>query len=299
MNFASIEMASPLTAGPTLSRARLDKSLVDKARSLRASVAELLATAPEPPDGLGKANPAAAHTSRAAVRGLVLDLLDREAVALMASGRDPLPALDERTLVDLVLAMLFGLGLLQVFIDDEMVENISRCSDMGKLRIVQVSNVLPGHSVYHFCVSAKPWFESGTAFLAATGRWLLPDSREWPVATPERALSDWHKINPDTVYDPELFRREILPRLATVKLSEISSAAGCSKASASDYQRGKRTPHVSTRAALASWADHLLRRLSAQTRRPRTLHRTSRASDPHFHKGIGDRERRNVRPRSS
>ena len=32
--------------------------------------------------------------------------------------------------------MLFGLGLLQVFIDDEMVENISRCSDMGKLRIV-------------------------------------------------------------------------------------------------------------------------------------------------------------------
>jgi hypothetical protein len=185
MNFASIEMASPLTtspltAGPTLSRARLDKSLVDKARSLRASVAELLATAPEPPDGLGKANPAAAHTSRAAVRGLVLDLLDRESVALMASGRDPLPALDERTLVDLVLAMLFGLGLLQVFIDDEMVENISRCSDMGKLRIVQVSNVLPGHSVYHFCVSAKPWFESGTAFLAATGRWLLPDSRELP-----------------------------------------------------------------------------------------------------------------------
>jgi transcriptional regulator with XRE-family HTH domain len=76
-----------------------------------------------------------------------------------------------------------------------------------------------------------------------------------PIATPERALSDWHKVNPpDTVYDPERFRREILPRLASVKLSEISSAAGCSKASASDYQRGKRTPHVSTRAALASWA---------------------------------------------
>ena len=42
----------------------------------------------------------------------------------MASGRDPLPALDVRTLVELVIAMLFGLGLLQVFIDDEMVENI-------------------------------------------------------------------------------------------------------------------------------------------------------------------------------
>jgi len=42
----------------------------------------------------------------------------------MTSGQDPPPALDERTLVELVLAMLFGLGLLQVFIDDESVENI-------------------------------------------------------------------------------------------------------------------------------------------------------------------------------
>jgi Flp pilus assembly CpaF family ATPase len=113
-----------LTASPVLSRSRLDKSLVDKARSLRANIAELLATAPERADPLGKGNPAAAHTSRAAVRDLVLDLLDREAVTLMASGRDPLPSFDERTLVELVLAMLFGLGLLQVFIDDETVENI-------------------------------------------------------------------------------------------------------------------------------------------------------------------------------
>jgi hypothetical protein len=74
----------------------------------------------------------------------------------MASGRDPLPTLDVRTLVELVIAMLFGLGLLQVFIDDEMVEHISRCSDLGKLEIVSVSNILPGHPVYHFCVSAKP-----------------------------------------------------------------------------------------------------------------------------------------------
>ncbi|MFZ2056855.1 MAG: ATPase, T2SS/T4P/T4SS family [Acidimicrobiales bacterium] len=116
--------AGPMTAGPTLSRARLDKSLVDKARSLRASVAELLVTAPELPGGIGKTNAAAAQTSRAAARDLVLELLDREAVALMTSGQDPLPALDERTLVELVLAMLFGLGLLQVFIDDESVENI-------------------------------------------------------------------------------------------------------------------------------------------------------------------------------
>ena len=55
----------------------------------------------------------------------------------------------------------------------------------------------------------------------------------------------WDKVNPDAVYDLELFRREILPRLGIVPLAEIMEAAGCSKASASDYRRGKRTPHVS------------------------------------------------------
>jgi hypothetical protein len=59
---------------------------------------------------LARPNPAAAHTSRAAVRDLVLDLLDWEAVELMAGGQDPLPKLDETTLVELVLTMLFGLG---------------------------------------------------------------------------------------------------------------------------------------------------------------------------------------------
>ncbi len=34
-------------------------------------------------------------------------------------------------------------------------------------------------------------------------------------------------------------------------LTEIMEAAGCSEASASDYRRGKRTPHVSTWAPLA------------------------------------------------
>ena len=107
-----------------MSRVRLDEALVDKARSLRASVAERLATDPQRPDSLAMAKTETAHMSRAAVRDLVVDILDGEAVALMANGQDPLPKLDERTLVELVLAMLFGLGLLQVFIDDEMVENI-------------------------------------------------------------------------------------------------------------------------------------------------------------------------------
>ena len=70
------------------------------------------------------------------------------------------------------------------------------------------------------------------------------------IAAHKRALSEWDKANPNTVYDPELFRRDILPRLRTVPLAEIMSTAGCSKASASDYRRGKRTPHVSMWGAL-------------------------------------------------
>jgi hypothetical protein len=57
------------------------------------------------------------------------------------------------------------------------------------------------------------------------------------------------------MHDPEWFRREILPRLGTVPLAEIMEAAGCSKASASDYRRGKRTPHVSTWGALGELID--------------------------------------------
>ena len=72
------------------------------------------------------------------------------------------------------------------------------------------------------------------------------------IAARKRALTEWDKANPGMVYDPELFRREILPRLRTVPLAEIMEAAGCSKASASDYRRGKRTPHLSTWAVLAA-----------------------------------------------
>ncbi len=72
------------------------------------------------------------------------------------------------------------------------------------------------------------------------------------IAARKRALTEWDRGNPETVYDPQLFRREILPRLRTVPLSEIMDAASCSKASASDYRRGKRTPHVSTWRRLAA-----------------------------------------------
>ena len=64
-------------------------------------------------------------------------------------------------------------------------------------------------------------------------------------------MSEGAEANLDTVYDPALFLREIWPRLRTAPLSEIAEAIGCSKASASDIRRGKRTPHVSTWRALA------------------------------------------------
>ncbi|MGD1012076.1 MAG: hypothetical protein ABR925_06045 [Acidimicrobiales bacterium] len=71
------------------------------------------------------------------------------------------------------------------------------------------------------------------------------------IAARERALTEWDKANPGAVYDPQLFRREIMPKLRTVPLAEIMAAAGCCKASACDYRRGRRTPHISTWAALA------------------------------------------------
>jgi hypothetical protein len=72
------------------------------------------------------------------------------------------------------------------------------------------------------------------------------------IAARKRAPSEWDKANPDTVYDPELFRREILPRLAPVKPSAIAEAARCSKAYASNIRRRKWTPHVSIWGALGA-----------------------------------------------
>lgn len=60
-------------------------------------------------------------------------------------------------------------------------------------------------------------------------------SREWVLTIfgqLSRALSVWNKAKPGVTYDLQLFRRFILLRLATVKLSEIAGAADCCKASA-------------------------------------------------------------------
>ncbi len=76
------------------------------------------------------------------------------------------------------------------------------------------------------------------------------------IASRKRALAEWDEANPGKEYDPEWLRRDILPRLTTVMLSEITEAAGCSNASASDIRRGKWTPHVSTWPVLADLAEN-------------------------------------------
>lgn len=98
----------------------------------------------------------------------------------------------------------------------------------------------PRHVRCEACIDADP-----TSTAEIRGR------RGAAIAARKRALTEWDRANTGRVYDPELFRREILPRLRTVSLAEIMAAAGCSKASASDYRRGKRTPHVSTWQRLA------------------------------------------------
>jgi len=59
----------------------------------------------------------------------------------------------------------------------------------------------------------------------------IRDGRGAAIAARKRARSEWNKKNPGTVYDPELFRRDILPRLGTAPLSEFVEAAGCSRRS--------------------------------------------------------------------
>jgi len=71
------------------------------------------------------------------------------------------------------------------------------------------------------------------------------------IAARKRALRAWDEVHPDAQYDPQLFRREILPRLQGVKLADIMAASGMSKGFASDIRRGRYMPHVSTWRALA------------------------------------------------
>jgi len=61
------------------------------------------------------------------------------------------------------------------------------------------------------------------------------------IAARKRALREWEESHPEAVFDPDLFRREILPGLQGVRLSEIMEAAGISKGYASQVRAGKYT----------------------------------------------------------
>ena len=57
-------------------------------------------------------------------------------------------------------------------------------------------------------------------FAAAAGPQQTPDvrgRRAAAIAARKRALRGWDKANPDVHYDPDYFRREVLPGLAEVK----------------------------------------------------------------------------------
>ena len=83
-------------------------------------------------------------------------LLPDGAGVVFSSRRDSAP-LTPGALASQVEAMASPARSWRPPLNDEIVEHISQRSELGKLRIIQVSNVLPPvHLVYHFCVSAKP-----------------------------------------------------------------------------------------------------------------------------------------------
>jgi len=107
------------------------------------------------------------------------------------------------------------------------------CPDCGEA----VTN--PRHVRCDACIAADP-----RQTPAVRGR------RGAAIAARKRALAEWEQANGEAPYDPEMFRRDVLPRLATVKLSEIMDATGMSKGFASQVRAGKFQPHVSTWQAL-------------------------------------------------
>jgi len=96
------------------------EDVIRLAHSIRTEVAEQLALDRMPAGELRPAGaPAAEHA-----RALAARALERRAAAMLSAGAAPPERSDEETIVDLVSAMLFGLGALQLYVDDPLVENI-------------------------------------------------------------------------------------------------------------------------------------------------------------------------------
>ncbi len=99
----------------------LSGDLVHLAAEVRGEVARRLASSEAP-----VASPSAARSGavRARAAAFAQRALDEKAASRVAAGDRPLDQKDEQLVVGMALDMLFGLGLLQRFVDDSAVENI-------------------------------------------------------------------------------------------------------------------------------------------------------------------------------
>lgn len=105
--------------------ARLDGTALRLARAIKADVAEAMATQRRTPSARGAEAPARSGPElHELARTCALRALDDHVGELIVAGEPPPSSTDEQAAVDLVLAMLFGLGVLQLFIEDPSVENI-------------------------------------------------------------------------------------------------------------------------------------------------------------------------------
>src|SRR5262249_33145584 len=75
------------------------------------------------------------------------------------------------------------------------------------------------------------------------------------IAANRAELERWKSEHPDARTDPDAFRREVLPGLARVKLSEIMRACGVAKSTASMIRSGALVPALRHWSALASLGD--------------------------------------------
>lgn len=105
---------------------RPGRHLVELARAIRSELADRLASEGDVAGGAG-ARPSAGSdrwSAERSARSLAVQLFESDARARLARGVEPLSGSDEAVVVDLAVAMVFGLGVLQLFVDDPSVENI-------------------------------------------------------------------------------------------------------------------------------------------------------------------------------
>jgi hypothetical protein len=63
------------------------------------------------------------------------------------------------------------------------------------------------------------------------------------VAESRRAAVEWERSN-GPLPDPELFRREVLPRLARLSAADLAEITGLSRPYCALILQGERTPHA-------------------------------------------------------